>query len=77
MEYVSVAPGTGTLSVDRKAGDTNDKAPTFTVTGTAGAALEFTVTKKVTKDALPLFKREGEQFSDQVAATPSGGTSGK
>ena len=77
LEYVSVAPGTGTLSVDRKAGDTNDKAPTFTVTGTAGAALEFTVTKKVTKDALPLFKREGEQFSDQVAATPSGALSNK
>ena len=77
LEYVSVAPGTGTLSVVRKAGDTNNLAPTFTVTGTAGAPLVFTVKKKVTQAALAGFTSAGVQFYDNVSATPSGPNSNR
>ena len=77
LEYVSVAPGTGTLSVVRKAGDTNNLAPTFTVTGTAGAPLVFTVKKKVTQAALASFTSAGVQFYDNVSATPAGPNSNR
>ena len=72
LEYVSVNPGAGAISVVRKAGDTDNKAPTFTVTGTAGAPLLFTVKKKVTQAALASFTSAGVQFYDNVSATPAG-----
>ena len=77
LEYVSVIPGAGAISVVRKAGDTDNKAPTFTVTGTAGAPLLFTVKKKVTQAALASFTTAGVQFYDQVSATPAGPNSNK
>ena len=72
LEYVSEIPGAGAISVVRKAGDTDNKAPTFTVTGTAGAPLLFTVKKKVTQAALASFTSAGVQFYDNVSATPAG-----
>ena len=77
LEYVSVTPGAGAISVVRKAGDTDNKAPTFTVTGTAGAPLVFTVKKKVTQATLIDFTRPGVQFYDQVSATPAGPNSNR
>ena len=77
LEYVSVNPGAGAISVARKAGDTDNKAPTFTVTGTAGAPLVFTVKKKVTQAALDSFTSSGVQFYDQVSATPAGPNSNR
>ena len=75
LEYVSVAPGAGAISVVRKTGDTDNKAPTFTVTGAAGAPLVFTVKKKVTQAALASFTSAGVQFFDNVSATPAGPSS--
>ena len=77
LEYVSVTPGAGAISVVRKAGDTDNKAPTFTVTGTAGTPLVFTVKKKVTQAALDSFTSSGVQFYDQVSATPAGPNSNR
>ena len=77
LEYVSVTPGAGAISVVRKTGDTNNLAPTFTVTGTAGAPLLFTVKKKVTQAALASFTSAGVQFYDNVSATPAGPNSNK
>jgi hypothetical protein len=77
LEYVSVTKGAGAISVVRKTGDTNNLAPTFTVTGTAGAPLLFTVKKKVTQAALASFTTAGVQFYDQVSATPAGPNSNK
>ena len=77
LEYVSVTSGAGAISVVRKAGDTDNKAPTFTVTGTAGAPLLFTVKKKVTQAALASFTSSGVQFYDQVSATPAGPNSNR
>ena len=77
LEYVSVNPGAGAISVVRKAGDTDNKAPTFTVTGTAGAPLLFTVKKKVTQAALASFTSAGVQFYDNVSATPAGPNSNR
>ena len=77
LEYVSVTPGAGAISVVRKTGDTNNLAPTFTVTGTAGAPLLFTVKKKVTQAALASFTSPGVQFYDNVSATPAGPNSNR
>ena len=77
LEYVSVTPGAGAISVVRKTADTNNLAPTFTVTGTAGAPLLFTVKKKVTQAALASFTTAGVQFYDNVSATPAGPNSNK
>ena len=77
LEYVSVTSGAGAISVVRKTGDTDNKAPTFTVTGTAGAPLVFTVKKKVTQATLIDFTRPGVQFYDQVSATPAGPNSNR
>ena len=77
LEYVSVTSGAGAISVVRKSGDTDNKAPTFTVTGTAGAPLVFTVKKKVTQATLIDFTRPGVQFYDQVSATPAGPNSNR
>ena len=77
LEYVSVTRGAGAISVVRKTGDTNNLAPTFTVTGTAGAPLLFTVKKKVTQAALASFTTAGVQFYDNVSATPAGPNSNR
>ena len=77
LEYVSVTKGAGAISVVRKTGDTNNLAPTFTVTGTAGAPLLFTVKKKVTQAALASFTSPGVQFYDNVSATPAGPNSNR
>ncbi|WP_454952216.1 T9SS type B sorting domain-containing protein [Capnocytophaga granulosa] len=77
LEYVSVTKGAGAISVVRKTGDTDNKAPTFTVTGTAGAPLLFTVKKKVTQAALASFTTAGVQFYDNVSATPAGPNSNR